>query len=71
MADSAYITAQGDTVDFICWRFYDRQSGAVEAVLAANAGLADLGAVIPINTRIILPELAVPVIAPPTVSLWD
>ena len=34
---------QGDTLDAICVRYYGRTEGVVEAVLAANPGLAELG----------------------------
>lgn len=61
---------QGDTVDLICRRVYGDESGYVEAVLAANPGLADLGPVLPIGTAIVLPELAKPADLP-TISLWD
>lgn len=63
---------QGDTVDLICWRNYGRTAGTVETVLAANPGIAALGAVLPFGTTMILPDLALPAsnqIA--TVSLWD
>ncbi|SUD65900.1 Phage Tail Protein X [Pandoraea pnomenusa] len=32
---------QGDTVSAICWRYFGRTQGLVEATLAANPGLAD------------------------------
>ncbi|EDV8744068.1 phage tail protein, partial [Salmonella enterica subsp. enterica serovar Reading] len=35
---------QGDTLDAICVRYYGRTEGVVEAVLAANPGMAELGA---------------------------
>ena len=38
---------QGDTLDAICVRYYGRTEGVVETVLAANPGLAELGAVAP------------------------
>ena len=38
---------QGDTLDAICVRYYGRTEGVVEAVLAANPGLAELGAGLP------------------------
>ncbi len=37
---------QGDTLDAICVRYYGRTEGVVETVLAANPGLAELGAVL-------------------------
>ncbi len=68
---ASYVTSQGDTLDFICWKFYKQQSGAVEAVLEANPGLADLGPVIPANTKILLPDLPAPVTEIAVISLWD
>lgn len=65
-----YRTRDGDMLDAICWLHYGRQSGAVEAVLEANPGLADLGPVYSTGTLITLPDLAPP--APvPLVRLWD
>lgn len=69
MADIAYRTLAGDVLDWICWRYYGRQSGAVEAVLAANVGLAERGAVYPAGVVIALPELPAPVSQP--TRLWD
>lgn len=71
MADTTYLTSDGDTLDIICWRFYGQQSGAVEAVLVANPGLADLGPVLPINTRIILPALSRPAQEVQPIRLWS
>lgn len=50
-------TLQGDTVDLLCWRHYGRTDGTVEAVLEANAGLADSGLVLPIGTVVTLPDI--------------
>ena len=69
MADTTYRTLAGDVLDWICWRYYGRQSGAVEAVLAANVGLAERGAVYPAGLVIRLPDLAEPVRQP--TRLWD
>lgn len=64
---------QGDTLDAICWRHYGRTEGCVEAVLAANPGLAKLGAVLPMGTLIELPELARSSTAKTInlINLWD
>lgn len=62
---------QGDTLDDLVWQHYGRSAGAVEAVLEANPGLADLGAILPVGTRVELPDLAP---AKPTgnrLKLWD
>ena len=47
---------QGDTLDAICVRYYGRTEGVVETVLAANPGLAELGAVLPHGTAVELPH---------------
>jgi phage tail protein X len=65
-----YRTSDGDMVDFICWRHYGVQSGAVEAVLEANEGLAAFGPRLPAGVLITLPVLR-PVVELKTVRLWD
>jgi phage tail protein X len=66
-----YIASEGDTVDFIVWRAYGAQNARlVERVLAANPGLADLGAILPSGTVVTLPALDT--VAETTgVRLWD
>ena len=65
-----YVTRDGDTLDWICWKHYGRSSGAVEAVLEANRGLADLGTTYQAGTEITLPDL--PASSSTTVvRLWD
>ena len=71
MADTTYKTRQGDMLDELCQRFYGQQSGAVEAVLAANRDLADLGPVLPVGVTIILPELTQPAAEAQPIRLWD
>ncbi|VVD78569.1 tail protein X [Pandoraea fibrosis] len=61
---------QGDTIDAICWRYFGRTQGVVEATLAANQGLADLGPILPHGYVIDLPDQP----SRPekkTVQLWD
>jgi len=65
-----YRTKDGDMLDWICSKHYGRTSGAVEAVLEANPGLADLGPVYAAGTLILLPELPAAESAA-TVKLWD
>lgn len=62
---------QGDTVDAICWRYYGRTAGTVEAVLEANRGLADLGPVLPMGTRVTLPDVPATRENHRVVQLWD
>lgn len=64
-------TQQHDTVDALCWRHYGRTAGVVEAVLDANPGLADHGAVLPAGLLVILPELQTAAPERPMVNLWD
>ena len=68
---ATYGTRDGDVIDDVCRRFYGREAGAVEAVLEANPGLADLGTVLPAGTVVELPELPRPLETIPTVKLWD
>lgn len=65
-----YRCSDGDMLDDICHRHYGRSSGAVEAVLEANPGLADLGPVYSAGTEIILPDLDLSA-EQQTVKLWD
>lgn len=63
-------TTQGETVDALCWRYYGRTQGAVEAVLLANPGLASHGLLLPQGMPVLMPVLP----TPPTqqlTQLWD
>ncbi|WP_039918808.1 tail protein X [Cellvibrio mixtus] len=64
------ISVQGDTVDMICVRHYGYTAKVTEQVLAANPGLAALGAQLPVGTRVKLPAIA-PVPIKNIVKLWD
>jgi phage tail protein X len=56
---AAYTTIAGDTVDLIAWRYYGGLDGRqAEQLLAANPGLAELGAVLPAGVVIMLPDFA-------------
>lgn len=70
MAASEYMTSDGDTLDFICWKFYGQQSGAVELVLEANRDVADVGPVMPAGVRLVLPELPRPAAEVQPLRLW-
>ena len=68
---SKYVTKDGDTVDWICWRHYGNTLAATtEAVLDANYGLAAQGPVFVAGVEIVLPELT-KVSEIQTVKLWD
>lgn len=70
--EAKYTTRYGDTVDYICWRHYgSERNGTTEAVLAANMGLAERGAVLPAGVAITLPALAKPAKRQQLVNLWD
>lgn len=64
------IAHQGDTLDALCHRHYGRTEGVVEAVLAENPGLAELGAILPHGTSVSLPEVDTAAVTE-TVNLWD
>lgn len=61
---------QGDTLDAICARYYGRTEGVVEAVLDANPGLAELGAILPHGTAVELPDVQSSPVAE-TINLWE
>ncbi len=66
-----YRTVDGDMIDAICHQYYGQTAGAVEAVLAANPHLADVGPVLEAGTLIQLPALAESATTVHTVRLWD
>ena len=75
-----YRTKDGDVLDALCHKHYGReagrpvrgtQTGAVEAVLEANPGLADQGPILPAGLLIILPDLPEPVPHRQPLRLWD
>ena len=67
----AYVTVGGERLDQIAWSAYGRQEGAVEALLVANPGLADLGFTLPQGVAIELPELDVKQGTAQEVLLWS
>ncbi|WP_186202267.1 tail protein X [Burkholderia gladioli] len=62
---------QGDTLDALCWRHYGSTAGTVEAVLDANPGLAELGAILPLGIVIDMPELNTIEQTKPLLQLFD
>ena len=62
---------QGQMVDAICRAHYGDESPYVEAVLAANPGIADLGPRLPLGTVVRLPDVARAQDVRQTVTLWD
>lgn len=66
-----YITKDGDTADYIAWKYYGNQdAGTVETLLVANKGLADRGPVLPAGLVINLPEITTPATTQ-GIKLWD
>lgn len=66
-----YNTRDGDTLDYIVWRYYGRQDGRLtEQVLEANPGLADYGPLLPEALSITLPTVDTLGLSD-GVRLWD
>lgn len=67
------VTRDNMTLDLVVWNTFGRQdAGVVEAALALNPGIADLGATLPFGTIVELPEPKAQ--TPPlleTVTLWS
>jgi len=61
---------QHDTVDSLCWRHLG-SSAAVEQTLLLNPGLAALGPVLPMGTRVTLPDEAPAPLQTNLIQLWD
>lgn len=67
---TTYITIDSDRLDSICHHHYGFAHGAVEAVLAANIGLAAHGAYLPAGVEILLPDV-VQTQTKRVINLWD
>lgn len=52
-----YIAKDGETLDYICWKYYGKTNGIVEQVLKANRHLAELPAILKAGTQINLPDI--------------
>lgn len=68
---SIYVTKQGETVDLACQRFYGRTASTTETVLDANAGISALGPILPLGTKITMPDVEKNVTAADLISLWS
>ncbi|AUF95346.1 hypothetical protein PS623_00771 [Pseudomonas fluorescens] len=64
------MTSEGDLLDSLCQHYYGHLNGSVEAVLAANYGLADETQPFAGGVLISLPDLP-HAAAGTTVQLWD
>ncbi len=58
-------------LDAICYAHYGMCAGAVEAVLAANSGLANQAPLLPAGISIVLPQLPVSTVRQQIVRLWS
>lgn len=68
---ATYTTKDGETVDYIAWKYYGTQDNrTVEQVLAANPGLAALGPELPPGMDIELPTLTATTVKT-GLKLWD
>lgn len=66
------VTAQQDeALDALVWRAIGRSAGAVEAVLAANPGLAASATALPEGAAVFIPAAAAAPISQPLIQLWD
>lgn len=64
-----YRTKENDMLDWICWKHYGFQSGAVEFVLKYNPDLAEYGSKLPGGLVIKLPAIKKKSIE--KVRLWE
>lgn len=55
-----YITKDGETLDYIVWKYYGKTDGILERVLVINRHLARFDAVLPAGVVITLPEITQP-----------
>lgn len=65
------VAREGDTLDALVWREASLGPSALATVLAANRGVADLGAILPPGTRITVPATAPENSTLPLINLWD
>jgi len=55
-----YRTRDGDTADYIAWKYYGTtERRVVEQLLDANKGLADYGPVLPAGILVTLPDIKI------------
>lgn len=65
------VSQAGDTLDRLVWRALNGGPAAVERVLEANPGLADLGPILPTGTPVLIPAAAGASANKPLIQLWD
>lgn len=64
------VSHQGDSLDALCQRHLG-STAMVEAVLDANPGLAALGPILPMGSRVTLPDTAAARTDSSIIQLWD
>lgn len=65
-------SSQGDMLDELLWRARGLGPDALDTVLTANPGLADVGPVLPLGTTIVIPAIAKPTVpVRELVQLWS
>lgn len=72
-ADGAtrYVTIDGDMIDAVAFAYYGNEHKKhTEAILDANPGLAELGAVLPAGLVVVLPRKVEQTTATPFRQLW-
>lgn len=62
---------QGDTLDGLIWRERGLGPSNLPVVLKANPGLAAMGAVLPLGTPVILPDVPPTPVVRDIIQLWD
>lgn len=65
-----YTTKQGETVDIACMRHYGRTAEVTELVLGANPGVS-ASVILPLGTRLTMPDYDTKAADTKLVSLWD
>jgi len=69
---SKYTSRQGDTVAYICHKYYrTTKGGTVEKVLEVNPQLSNYPPVLPAGIAIELPELPKPATEKQLITLWE
>ena len=66
-----YRTKDGELLDAICYRYYGRQSGVIELVLAANQNLSRQPEQLPAGLVITLPDLPAQTNDITPIRLWQ
>lgn len=69
-ANTTVRALEDETMDALVWRVLRRTTSAVEAVLRANPGLADVGPFLPRGQQVMIPSDALMPVARPLVQLW-